>query len=624
MSKNRRSSENGQARVVSVDDPREGDDDGDADGVGVGFFSTNGGSFLCESSCMAIGGVTSRTTSLVVVMSPMVGCPCGAWSMLGRGKLGECDGVCKRVGGPSSSPAGDFTVDCLADGWNAFGWVFLSSWRLCAKALFGSLSALVEMLVVEEEGVVKGFVLGYNRDIWDLGGFALDSNVFVSRSWREALELLALAWLGSECGLIIFFTPFLLIEVVMLGDNGFSNPVASSSNLEDLSLEAGDFLVVGSLLSSSFLSSPIEVESTVVLVCLDAILIRPLFQNANGQSVLCVKYEDQISLRSGHVSKGSKNNFMHANSTMKECPEGSVPILEITRKSVETFGSVRKFLNRKSSDPSNGFGSVSNNGTSAFRHNQFAIVRMGVKEVHEIKATFNIWQPFVQSADFFSITQMWVSNPRADGSIMETMQAGWQVCPQCYGSSSPVFFIYYTWDGYASGCLNQMCKAFIQEGQFYPGMPFTKNSIYNGQQMEATISIKRETRGNNIVWALYLQDSLVGHWPTTTFKDLKLHANHVDFGGSVLVANNNNNNGTISKTDMGSGHFAKGGFKKAAYIRNIQLFTTNGTLISERNRTYFATSPNCYSIEGFGSDNKYWGDHIFYGGPGGDVPQCKE
>ncbi|GLJ33807.1 hypothetical protein SUGI_0679730 [Cryptomeria japonica] len=61
--------------------------------------------------------------------------------------------------------------------------------------------------------------------------------IMVGRSWREALELLALSWLGSECGLIVFFTPLLLIEVVMLGDNSFSYPSASSLVLEDLSLE---------------------------------------------------------------------------------------------------------------------------------------------------------------------------------------------------------------------------------------------------------------------------------------------------------------------------------------------------------------------------------------------------
>ncbi|GLJ32763.1 hypothetical protein SUGI_0659800 [Cryptomeria japonica] len=90
--------------------------------------------------------------------------------------------------------------------------------------------ALVEILVVEEWGVGKGVVLGCSRDIWDPGGFALDSNVFVllfvpawgalpsslfwamGLSWREALELLALVWLGFECGLIVLFTPLLLIE----------------------------------------------------------------------------------------------------------------------------------------------------------------------------------------------------------------------------------------------------------------------------------------------------------------------------------------------------------------------------------------------------------------------------
>ncbi|GLJ27169.1 hypothetical protein SUGI_0532610 [Cryptomeria japonica] len=163
-----------------------------------------------------------------------------------------------------------------------------------ALALVRLASWSTMMLVAEEGSIVKGVVLGCNRDIWDPGGFSLDSNVsvivlfptdvemvvviLVWRSWREALELMALVWLGFECGLFVLFAPFLLIKVVMLGESVLSNPGASSSILEDHSLEAGDFLVGGSLLSSSFLSSPIEVESAAVLACLDDIFIRPLFQ----------------------------------------------------------------------------------------------------------------------------------------------------------------------------------------------------------------------------------------------------------------------------------------------------------------------------------------------------------
>lgn len=47
------------------------------------------------------------------------------------------------------------------------------------------------------------------------------------------------------------------------------------------------------------------------------------------------------------LQEDSKNNFTYKSSSRKECPEGSVPILEISREIVESFGSVREFLNRR-------------------------------------------------------------------------------------------------------------------------------------------------------------------------------------------------------------------------------------------------------------------------------------
>ena len=46
---------------------------------------------------------------------------------------------------------------------------------------------------------------------------------------------------------------------------------------------------------------------------------------------------------------------------------------------------------------------------------------------------------------------------------LQTAEVGWQVYPQMYGNTKPVFFIYWTADDYKSlGCYNLTCPAFVQ------------------------------------------------------------------------------------------------------------------------------------------------------------------
>ena len=65
---------------------------------------------------------------------------------------------------------------------------------------------------------------------------------------------------------------------------------------------------------------------------------------------------------------------------------------------------------------------------------------------------------------------------------------------------------------------------------------------------------------------------------------------------------------------MGSGHFAKEGFRKAAYFNNIQYLDVElkHHYLSQGQRNYFVSAPKCYTVEPYGANG------IFYGGPGGN------
>ncbi|GLJ24823.1 hypothetical protein SUGI_0474830 [Cryptomeria japonica] len=101
-------------------------------------------------------------------------------------------------------------------------------------------TTLVEMLVVEVEGVVKGFALALlllflslfsqpfglfsilplevapsliEVEMMGFGNtqFPIEVErvvvILFGRSWRKTLELQTPVWFGSECGIIVFFTP---------------------------------------------------------------------------------------------------------------------------------------------------------------------------------------------------------------------------------------------------------------------------------------------------------------------------------------------------------------------------------------------------------------------------------
>jgi len=113
-------------------------------------------------------------------------------------------------------------------------------------------------------------------------------------------------------------------------------------------------------------------------------------------------------------------------------------------------------------------------------------------------------------------------------------------------------------------------------------------------------------------WLEYRGDDVFGYWPSRLFTELKGEAYFAQFGGEVL---NLMSSGSHTTTQMGSGNFQSKGYKKSAYISNMEVAVTEyNTWIDLPEPNFSAKRPKCYDIRG--AYNKEWGNYIYYGGPG--------
>ena len=87
---------------------------------------------------------------------------------------------------------------------------------------------------------------------------------------------------------------------------------------------------------------------------------------------------------------------------------------------------------------------------------------------------------------------------------------------------------------------------------------------------------------------------VIGYWPAFLFTHLRSHATKTQFGGEVV---NKRSWGFHTATEMGSGHFAGEGFRKAAYFRNMKVVNLDNRLIPLSDLKVWANNPNCYNIQ---------------------------
>nr|CAD1826344.1 unnamed protein product [Ananas comosus var. bracteatus] len=235
------------------------------------------------------------------------------------------------------------------------------------------------------------------------------------------------------------------------------------------------------------------------------------------------------------------------------------------------------------------------------------------------KAKINLWNlPHDIKPSHFSGYMMWLAS---DDGIINSIVAGFHVYPELYHDNKLHFFTYWTVDDYNStGCYNLDCEGFVMVNWdvLTPGSVVNPVSIYNGQQYDITLSIKKDAQSGH--WFLYREDlgeaKLIGYWPKSQFKSLADKATVISWGGMVIYDKND-----ISPP-MGSGHFAGELERKAAYFKNIEIFYSDGKShdLIDGAQSETAEKEECYTISELVNSSKYGqhDGHLFYfGGPGG-------
>ncbi|EOA32597.1 hypothetical protein CARUB_v10015890mg, partial [Capsella rubella] len=193
---------------------------------------------------------------------------------------------------------------------------------------------------------------------------------------------------------------------------------------------------------------------------------------------------------------------------------------------------------------------------------------------HGAKAVINVWKPYVQTVGEFSFAQIWVSAGRQ--KTLNNIEAGWQVVKKVDGDDKPRYFVYWTADGYRStGCYNLDCPGFVTINQrFALGGIVPRVSTLNGQQEVIPTTIWKDSLTGN--WWLKFSTNLNFYW-AGEIVDMKEGSKH-------------------RLTQMGSGHFAENGWKKASYFNNVEIIDQNDITKAPINPYTSATNANCYNI----------------------------
>ncbi|XP_023638826.1 uncharacterized protein LOC111830586 [Capsella rubella] len=232
---------------------------------------------------------------------------------------------------------------------------------------------------------------------------------------------------------------------------------------------------------------------------------------------------------------------------------------------------------------------------------------------HGAKGNINIRSPNV-SHHQYSLASMDVTG---DLGGLQSISAGWIVNPGINKSQSSVF-TYWTADGSnQTGCFNLQCPGFIHvSSKFAVGVLAQPVSIYGGEQYHLEVNIYQDHLTRN--WWFMLRDEPIGYWPRSLFKDegLANGASVVDWGGEILCLVRERS----PCPTMGSGHFPQEGYKKAAYVNDIQVMIdtkSRQALIPTASALKIDESdPSCYKVEKL-IDVGEWSRAIFFGGPQG-------
>jgi hypothetical protein len=237
-------------------------------------------------------------------------------------------------------------------------------------------------------------------------------------------------------------------------------------------------------------------------------------------------------------------------------------------------------------------------------------------------ATFSLNEPVIADpSSEFSLSQLWIV--AGDSSNLNTAEVGWQVRPSVHPSDYPLaphLFIYWTSDAYqATGCYNLNCSGFVQtDNTWVLGGAFSEyTTLAENSNIEYDVAIYVAFDPKIPGWALVIENTVIGYWPSIIYNTMQTSADSVQFGGEIDPA-------TIpTGTAMGSGAFPSQGYPIAAYQRNVFYFDSAGNPFDADISVLAITNPYCYNLSiQEGAPSTDWASFFFFGGPGALNPAC--
>ncbi|XP_010923379.1 protein neprosin-like [Elaeis guineensis] len=285
------------------------------------------------------------------------------------------------------------------------------------------------------------------------------------------------------------------------------------------------------------------------------------------------------------------------------CPEDTIPIRRTKKDDVVRAASAERYGKKRHKTIPNPTSAHPNRDDVGYEHALLFVTR---DKYYGAKGTINVWNPTIQEQDEYSASQLWVRGGPPES--LNTIEAGWHVNPSVYGDDRTRLFTFWTADNYASiGCYNLRCPGFVQVNkEIALGATIYPISSYDGPQYEITILIWQDPYSANW-WLQYGNRSALGYWPSSLFPHLRDGASGILWGGEIL---NLNVSGQHTSTEMGSGHFAGGKFRRASFFKNIRIVDHSNKYQTPRGDQILMPQKLCYDLEWDG------GDSFYYGGPG--------
>jgi hypothetical protein len=280
------------------------------------------------------------------------------------------------------------------------------------------------------------------------------------------------------------------------------------------------------------------------------------------------------------------------------CPQRSVPVRRIPLAEIASYGTLEAYLNR----PKPNFGAHSLAVDIFFTNNYGA------------ESVVNIWNPYIENAGEFSLSQLWVQG--GFGSGLQSVEVGTQ---RWFGKNSRLF-VYYTANGYSSGCYNTDCGFVQVDHSVYLDADWSAYSSSGGPQYEKFLGIMKEGVTGDW-WVRFGTDKWIGYWPRSLFNSAGLQstASQFAYGGEVQDMDKSDRTMTVMG---GDGSFATAGWQHAAYQRSLRYYTyfANNTFYWDNVDVLTSYGPQddaagCYNSR-LTLGNSSWNDYQFFGGPG--------